>query len=221
MIKNTTVSKKLTSTLKVNHQLNQQSPRNSDSVYIGSNPVSPAIKSSTYTLRKNRATSTNIHIFIDFWKNCVHNYPTNQGENEVTMRNFSFPVFFLCIFILVSGCVSMKNNIKSWDRYDTARQLVVSGTLLTDWSLTDYTARHPESREEINPILGKHPSPGSVAVYFIGCGTIHTIVSALLPQKIKDDKGNPAKIFGIKVNPRALWQYFWIGTEGVFIGYSL
>ena len=33
MIKNTTVSKKLTSTLKVNHQLNQQSPRNSDSVY--------------------------------------------------------------------------------------------------------------------------------------------------------------------------------------------
>ena len=104
---------------------------------------------------------------------------------------------------------------------DTARQLVFSGTLLTDWSLTDYAARHPEEKEEINPLLGKHPSSGSVAVYFTGCGIGHALVSAALPQKINDDKGKPVKVFGIEVNPRALWQYFWIGTEGVFIGYSL
>jgi protein subunit release factor A len=69
MIKEMNVLKKSTSTLKVKTQLNQQSQEDSDSVYIGSNPVSPAIKSTTYAFRQNRVTSTNIHIFVNF-KGC-------------------------------------------------------------------------------------------------------------------------------------------------------
>jgi hypothetical protein len=127
----------------------------------------------------------------------------------------------LLLVVMLSGCTSIKNNVKSWDKTDTARQLVFTAILATDGVMTDDTARHPESREEINPILGKHPSRGAVTGYFIGCGFAHATISAVLPQKINDDKGNPIKIFGVEVNPRAIWQYFWIGTEGIFVGYSL
>jgi len=124
------------------------------------------------------------------------------------------------MILLLSACAPIQENIKSWNTVDTARQFAFTGALIADWSLTDYTAQHPESRSEINPILGKHPTREAVAWYFAGCGIGHAAVSVVLPQKITRDK-KPVKLFGIEINPRAIWQYVWIGTEGVFIGYSL
>jgi hypothetical protein len=69
----TTILKKLTSTAMVKVQLIQQSLRDSDSVNQGSNPCSPAIKSTTYKLMKYsfcpHLSTFLMCLIIKFWYN--------------------------------------------------------------------------------------------------------------------------------------------------------
>ena len=63
-------------------------------------------------------------------------------------------------------------------------------SLIADWMQTREIAKTPEY-SETNPILGSHPTIGSVNRYFLGVLIVHNVMGALLPPRYADlyDKG--------------------------------
>ncbi len=86
---------------------------------------------------------------------------------------------------------------EDWSTKDTIRQGVFTGITMMDWAQTRYIAKHPIEFRETNPVLGKHPSIGSVNNYFAVSIIGHAAVSYMLPAGAW----------------REGWQYVWIGIE--------
>jgi hypothetical protein len=61
-------------------------------------------------------------------------------------------------------------------------------------------AREPERYHECNPLLGRHPSEGQVAAYFVGSYIAETTLVHILPS-----------------NYRPWAQYVFIGISGVCV----
>jgi hypothetical protein len=79
------------------------------------------------------------------------------------------------------------------------RELLVYSTLLLDAAQTLDIKNHPDLYET-NPLLGRHPSDGKIAAYFIGAGFAHNAITKKLPTEY-----------------RAAWQYGWAALEIVTI----
>lgn len=83
-----------------------------------------------------------------------------------------------------------------WTNADTKHQAIFTGVLALDWAQTRYIAKHPDEFQEINTILGDHPTLGRVDGYFASLALIHFGISYLLPDRW-----------------RPVWQYVSIGFE--------
>ena len=83
----------------------------------------------------------------------------------------------------------------------TKKDLLLESTWMAlhfvDWRQTVHVAKHPQEFEEMNPILGRHPSVGRVNLYMAAGMVLHPLVSYVLPQPYKK-----------------WWQYVTIGLSG-------
>lgn len=89
--------------------------------------------------------------------------------------------WFITIIILL-----LPNISHAWDKMDTALQLTYLGLHVMDWGQTLDIAKSPNKHEELNPILGKHPSIDKVNSYFVLTGVGHTVISLLLPKPYRN-----------------------------------
>jgi hypothetical protein len=113
--------------------------------------------------------------------------------------------------VMLFGCGAIKNNVKTWDRYDTAYQataLAITGVDLVqthtiaknDW----YENGHYHS--EVNPLFfNDKPHQDAVDIIILGGMVVHTLIAMALPPKVK--------IFDFTINPRRIWQALFIGIE--------
>ena len=92
---------------------------------------------------------------------------------------------------------------------DWCRQGIETALWVADWRQTIKIKDHP-NLHETNIFLGEHPSDGQINAYMGGMIVSHALIAWALPQR--------AEVFGVGVNPRALWQYVFIATEGVTVG---
>ena len=83
-----------------------------------------------------------------------------------------------------------------WTKEDIAWQVGYTALHVIDWGQTRYIARHPWKYDELNPILGKHPSVSKVDKYFAITLVGHTVISHFLPRKY-----------------RRIWQHVSVGVE--------
>ena len=71
------------------------------------------------------------------------------------------------IAILFLWCFGLSAQAKDWTD-DERKMFIASQMLITaDWLQTRNIARNPDSYKEYNPILGEHPTVGSVNVFFL------------------------------------------------------
>jgi hypothetical protein len=120
----------------------------------------------------------------------------------------------LLVALLLSGC-----SPAPWTKADTVRQGVFFALTGVDWHQTRGIASEKWSGtvqnadggttyyngtvpryHEYNPILGEHPSQGSVDAYFAAAVVGHAAISYLLPPRW-----------------RAWWQYLGIGAQGFVV----
>ena len=101
------------------------------------------------------------------------------------------------------ACVAYTACAAGWSTHDTEREAVFDGLLVVDTMQTHNIAHAPTYQEE-NPILGPHPSNGSVNRYMAACALGHLAVSYLLPERY-----------------RPYWQYVTIGIEGGIVAHNL
>uniref|UniRef100_A0A6M3L9F7 Uncharacterized protein n=1 Tax=viral metagenome TaxID=1070528 RepID=A0A6M3L9F7_9ZZZZ len=73
---------------------------------------------------------------------------------------------------------------------DILREIAWQAVHAIDYGQTLEIARQPNKYHELNPIMGKHPSVGTVNTYMIASAVLHPVISYLLPSKY-----------------RATWQY--------------
>jgi len=94
-----------------------------------------------------------------------------------------FTVFLLAAMVC---CWSPAQAADPWSTQDVILESVWEGLHLLDWLQTRQIATHPEDGYyEKNPILGEHPSKGSVDLYMLSAAILHPIVTHLLPKEYR------------------------------------
>jgi len=106
---------------------------------------------------------------------------------------------------------------ENWTWKDTAYQGIFLSLLGVDYAQTKTMAKRGwvmdgKQYYETCPTLPRHPSTSDVDLHFGVAALVHTIIAAALPPE--------AKVFGLKVNPRRIWQSIWIATEAGYVGYN-
>lgn len=94
----------------------------------------------------------------------------------------------------------------TWTQGDIAVEVLWQALHLVDWGHTRYIADNPDEYYEINPILGNHPDKSQVDIYMAASAFLHPLVTGLLPRK--------ARILGLELRPRTIWQCISIGLSG-------
>ena len=125
-----------------------------------------------------------------------------------------------CFPLADVGCIGSESMDCRWEAIDYTLQASTVGLLLFDWMQTrrftkggrpsiirtDRTWRFEggATTTETNPLLGRYPSKGRLAAYFLSCMVGHTAVSMLLPKPY-----------------RPIWQGVWIGLESGYVAHNM
>lgn len=98
--------------------------------------------------------------------------------------------------------------------FDKATLVTSTATLAWDWSQTRGAAEQGFSgaRHENNPIMGSHPSPGQVDVYFVSTVLINTALWLMLPKSWRSVI--PASV--TLVQTRQVYMNAQSGSTGLF-----
>ena len=73
----------------------------------------------------------------------------------------------------------------SWSEAQQASGIALGTLLLVDYLQTRQIAKQPEIYHEINPVLGKHPSLGTVNTYFAGAAILGYLALDALPSDMR------------------------------------
>lgn len=101
------------------------------------------------------------------------------GEDEVKLNTIIISLL-LCFSLLHTNAYA-----GNWTKEDTFYQAASTVLQVADWGQARYISEHPEKYYEINPILGEHPSIEEVNIYFAGSIIGKTLISYLLPPKLR------------------------------------
>lgn len=100
-----------------------------------------------------------------------------------TTENIRLQIIIIAIaLILLPATCTLADE---WTNADTQWEIAYQVVHAVDWGQTRYIAEHPDEFHEMNPILGEHPSVGSVDAYFITTGVVHYLIARKLPSKYR------------------------------------
>jgi uncharacterized protein YceK len=134
----------------------------------------------------------------------------NAREQKITSGGIKKLVIIALVIMMTSGCSSIKNNVKLWDRHDTAYQATYLTLTTIDWAQTRWMTRQDwqwdgNNYKELNPLFLDN-KPHTDATWLIPVGmALHTGIAMALPRE--------SKICGLKLNPRRIWQLLFISGE--------
>ena len=92
------------------------------------------------------------------------------------------------IILLTAMFVLLLVNIAQpfeWSKEDTIREITWQVLHVMDWGQTLDIARQPHKYQELNPVLGKHPSVGKVNTYMALSAVAHLGISLALPKEYR------------------------------------
>ena len=89
-----------------------------------------------------------------------------------------------------------------------ASEYVFQVANLADMS-TSLDIKNHRDLYEANPLLGRHPSDGTIIGVKLGAGALHALITELLLQR------------GASATTIKLWEYVTIGGEGAVVGHNL
>lgn len=86
----------------------------------------------------------------------------------------------ICLLLALSG-----NSVAAseWTPDDTARQVALTALICVDWMQTQEIVK--DSHEEMNPVLGKHPSMKRVNITIGSAIVLSFIIAKMLPSKYR------------------------------------
>jgi len=73
--------------------------------------------------------------------------------------------YLLALLMFFSNAA--KADFDSWSTTDKSLFVAHTALVVADWGQTRYISQHPDQFEEMNPILGPHPSQRNVDLFFL------------------------------------------------------
>ncbi|MDD5006347.1 MAG: hypothetical protein PHS93_09005 [Candidatus Omnitrophica bacterium] len=128
-------------------------------------------------------------------------------------------ILSLLLVVMMSGCGAIKNNVRSWNKADTAYQATYLAITAVDMAQTHWMAKQDwkwDGREyiEFNPLFfNKKPHQDAADIMIPLAMIAHTGIALALPPEYK--------VFGFEINPRRIWQMIWILTEAGAVGNNM
>jgi len=142
----------------------------------------------------------------------------------------------ICNIFGIMAVTWMLTACAGWSKQEIGLEVAYTVLHVADWGQTRYIAGHPaeparskpfdgkrvepgtvrpakDGYEEINPILGRHPSKSKVDLYFGANLLAHWIIADLLPN-------NAAWPLVGKVNPRKIFQAATITIQATTVAYN-
>ena len=113
--------------------------------------------------------------------------------------------------LLITACAPIRDNIRSWNKVDTAYQAAALSITAVDGLQTHWMAKNDwtfngHSHSEVNPLFfNSKPHQDAVDWLIPLAIAIHTGIAFILPPK--------AKMFDFEINPRRIWQGGFLITE--------
>ncbi len=100
---------------------------------------------------------------------------------------------------------ALLRGVPGWSAANTLLEVGYGLVSLLDWGQTrNVIAPGKSGRHELNPVLGSHPSPAAVDLYFLGAALGHAALSVVLPHPWRES-----------------WQTLSLGVEGGVVGRNL
>jgi hypothetical protein len=100
-------------------------------------------------------------------------------------------------------CFPLTARAAEWAPADTHRELAFDALLALD-TLQTHSIAHVPTYQEVNPLLGAHPSNAAVNRYMLGCALGHYLISRALPAE-----------------DRRYWQWLTLGVEGGIVAHNI
>jgi len=89
-----------------------------------------------------------------------------------------------------------------WSTRDYALEIAKGVVHAIDWRQTRWATQN--GYEEMNPVIGRHPSTERVDAYFLGTQILHPIITHYLPSRW-----------------RPIWQSFSLGFNCATVGHNI
>ena len=83
------------------------------------------------------------------------------------------------------ACSIAAHAADPWSEAQQASGIALGTLLVVDYLQTRQIAKQPELYYEINPVLGKHPSLGTVNTYFAGAAILGYLALDALPSDMR------------------------------------
>jgi hypothetical protein len=125
--------------------------------------------------------------------------------------------FIIAAIVALSGCATINYKPDPWTTQDTVLQAAFTALTVVDWGQTRSGAAEMKTDQwgntigyryrELNPVLGEHPTKGSIDAYFPAMILAHAGIAYLLPAN-RDENG---------ISWRTIWQSVWIGVEAGYV----
>jgi hypothetical protein len=109
--------------------------------------------------------------------------------------------------ILIVGLTLFLSGCAGWTKEEKITQGIYTALHVADWMQTRAIADEPKRFYETNAVLGRHPEQSAVDAYFTATLIGHYLIADALPRRWTV----PGTAY--TVNPRGIWQWFWIGVE--------
>lgn len=88
--------------------------------------------------------------------------------------------------LIAAGLVGGGQVQAQWRGQDIQRQVAITVLLAADWAQTRQIARNPQRWEELNPLLGSHPSEVRVRNYFLAVAAASAMLTVALPEEWRE-----------------------------------
>ena len=110
---------------------------------------------------------------------CSHS--CNEGRNCPNRK----PVKWLVALLMLLG-LARAEAFDSWNITDEVLAGTAATAFVIDWRQTQSIARDPARWQELNPLLGSHPSVGAVNRHFALNGLLVGGIAEVLPHTYRD-----------------------------------
>jgi hypothetical protein len=101
---------------------------------------------------------------------------------------------------------------RQWDTQDSLREGAMLTLLVFDWAQTRTIAAHPARWNEMNPILGSHPSAARVDAWFAASAVLHVVAAYALPPRWR----TPFQLVSIQAEGLVVSRNVAIGIHGTW-----
>lgn len=89
---------------------------------------------------------------------------------------------------------------RDWDSRDQALLAIGTTLHMIDWGQTRYIAKNPSEYREMNPLMGDHPSMGTVNSYMLVTALLFPLAAEMFPEY------------------RTYILAFWVGSRALVVG---